>query len=164
MKSYLTAQEATELLGISPRTLYSYVSRGLIRSEISADNTRSRRYNAEDVQKLVNRKIQRRDPAKAAEEALHWGAPILESALTLIDSGRLYYRGLDAAELAQNYQLEDVAALLWTENLDGASDLFPPSLPSLAADQWRFIKAMPPVQAMQMAMIAASGSDLNAYQ
>jgi citrate synthase len=164
MKSYLTAQEATELLGISLRTLYSYVSRGLIRSETGSDDSRSRRYNAEDVQKLVNRKAQRRDPARAAEEALHWGSPILESALTLIDNGRLYYRGLDVVELAQNRRLEEVAALLWMGNLEDSSILFPPFTSQLTAAQWRFIQSVPPVHAMQMALVAVSGSDWNAYQ
>ena len=55
----------------------------------------------EDVERLRSRSEQRRDPEKAAERALHWGVPVLESAITLIDGDRLYYRGHDACELAR---------------------------------------------------------------
>src|SRR4051812_13347265 len=90
---YLTAKEATDLLGVSPATLYAYVSRGLIRSEAIEGDSRVRRYHSEDVQKLKERKANRKNPAQVARSALHWGAPILESALTLIADGGLYYRG-----------------------------------------------------------------------
>ena len=39
---------------------------------------------------------------------------MLESAITLIQDGRLYYRGRDAVELARAATVEEVAALLWT--------------------------------------------------
>ena len=38
---------------------------------------------------------------------------MLESGITLIDDGRLYYRGQDALKLADNASLEHVAELLW---------------------------------------------------
>jgi citrate synthase len=47
-RRYLTATEATELLGIHMGTLYSYVSRGLVRSEVVEADSRQRRYHAED--------------------------------------------------------------------------------------------------------------------
>jgi len=52
---YLTARDAATELAVSPATLYAYVSRGLIRSE-PGDNPRSRRYRAEDVRGLKNRR------------------------------------------------------------------------------------------------------------
>ena len=67
---YMTAKEAAALLGVKEATLYAYVSRGLIRSEAISDAPRQRLYLAEDVQKLAERKVQRRDPAKAARDAL----------------------------------------------------------------------------------------------
>src|SRR5207253_5766716 len=121
---YMTAKEAAALLDVKEATLYAYVSRGLIRSAAISDAPRQRLYLAEDVQKLAERKVQRRDPAKAARDALHWGTPMLESALTLITEQALYYRGYDAVRLAQERTLEDVAALLWTGALDNAVDLF----------------------------------------
>ena len=105
MKRYLTADEAADLLGVSKATLYAYVSRGLIRSEESGTQSRARRYLAEDVRKLRERKEYRRNPAQVAQDALHWGTPLLDSALTLITDDGLYYRGHDALTLARTARL-----------------------------------------------------------
>ena len=110
---YLTVQEATKELGVSAATLYAYVSRGLIRSEPVDGKKRVRRYHREDLQRLKERKELRRNPAKLAEQALHWGAPVLESAITLIANGRLYYRGHDVLALAATRTVEEVAGLIW---------------------------------------------------
>ncbi|MFW5940631.1 MAG: citrate/2-methylcitrate synthase [Chloroflexota bacterium] len=117
-KQYLTAAEAAAALGVSRATIYSYVSRGLIRSEPAGGGTRSHRYRAEDVRRLLQRKEQRRNPAAAAQQALHFGAPVLESSITLIEGGRLYYRGHDAVQLAQTHSVEEVASLIWRGSLD----------------------------------------------
>jgi citrate synthase len=117
---WVSATEATKLLGVSRATLYAYVSRGRIRSEATAGKTRNRRYARDDIERLRARTDERRNPEKAAEHALHWGLPILESAITLIAEGHIYYRGRDAAELARTSSLADVAALLWTGAADGA--------------------------------------------
>jgi citrate synthase len=70
---YLTAPEAANELGITLPTLYAYVSRGLIRTVATGGKPRTRRYRAEDVQKLKERQEHRRDPTRAVESALHWG-------------------------------------------------------------------------------------------
>lgn len=119
---WISAAEATRLLKISRATLYAYVSRRLVRSEATPGRTRERRYAREDVERLRSRAEERRNPAKAAERALRWGVPVLESAITLIDGGKLFYRGHDAAELARSRSLEEVAALLWTGDL--GADIF----------------------------------------
>ena len=119
---YLTAAEAAHSLGISLPTLYAYVSRGLIRSEASGAGGRERRYRRDDVERLRARQEQRRDPARAAEQALHWGLPVLDSALTLISDGRLYYRGHDALALAAESTFEQVAQLLWSGTLPAAGE------------------------------------------
>src|SRR5215213_6203710 len=113
MQGYLSAKEAADKLNISIATLYAYVSRGLIRSEQSSEAKRQRRYYAEDVDKLLARKEGRRNPEKLAQDALHWGAPILDSAITLLDSNKIYYRGFDAVKLAREKTVEQVAALIW---------------------------------------------------
>src|SRR5256885_10245567 len=109
----LTAAEAAERLGISITTLYAYVSRGLIRSFPDPKNPRGRLYSEEDVE--------RRRPEKAAERALHWGGPVLESAITLISGDRLYYRGQDVVELARTNSVEDVASLIWIGTMSPAA-------------------------------------------
>src|ERR671916_2328801 len=124
---YLGARRAAEELGVSLGTLYAYVSRGMIRSESAGG--RSRRYRAEDVRRLKERKERRRDPDRVVEDALHWGTPVMESAITLIEDDGLYYRGRDAVSLAAGSDVEEVAALIWTGDPARAPELFPPELP-----------------------------------
>jgi len=163
--TYLTAKEAMAILGVSAATLYAYVSRGLIRSEAIDGSSRTRRYNAEDVRNLKARKTQRKNPAEAARLALHWGTPVLESALTLITDGGLYYRGYDALELAVTHTLEQVAALFWLGDMHAAERLFlvvPPVDHYLEAIQ-RLESDLTLVQKLHIALVLASTDDLMAY-
>ncbi|MEP7305091.1 MAG: citrate synthase [Acidobacteriota bacterium] len=127
---YLTARQAAGVLGVTPATLYAYTSRGQLRSEPVPGRPRERRYYREDVERLLERKETRRDPAKAAARGLDWGGPVLESSITLIHEGRFYYRGRDAAALAQSASLEEAAALLWAADETERTALFrqPPAL------------------------------------
>lgn len=161
MKRYLSADEAAELLGVSKATLYAYVSRGLIRSEETS--SRSRRYLAEDVRKLTERKAARRDPAQVAQDALHWGTPLLDSALTLITDDGLYYRGRAALALARTATLEEVAALLWLDDPARAAELFADSGDdtSTRALLARIDMRLAPLQRMTLALTLAD--DLLAY-
>lgn len=119
---WLDARAATRLLDVNRATLYAYVSRGFVRSEPVPGRPRERRYAREDVERLRVRAEERRNPEKAAANALRWGVPILESSITLIADGKLYYRGQDASELARTRSLEEVAALVWCGAFD--SDIF----------------------------------------
>lgn len=161
-KRYLTAAEATGLLGINTGTLYSYVSRGLVRSEKVEGDSRQRRYHAEDVYRLKERKEQRRNPTKVAQDAIHWGAPILESALTLITDNNLYYRGYSALELAATRSIEEVAALLWLDDFARAESLFnvPDSFEALI-DVGR--ADLPCVPRLIQVLARAGSEDLDAY-
>jgi citrate synthase len=130
---YLTADEAAAALGVTKNTLYAYVSRGLVRSEPDATRRRTRRYHAEDVERLKRRQRQRQQPERAVREALSWeGLPVLDSALTLIDGGRCFYRGHDACTLARRQPFEAVAALLWLGTLDADAlpEVTPPDVAS----------------------------------
>ncbi|HEV8242077.1 MAG TPA: citrate/2-methylcitrate synthase [Thermoanaerobaculia bacterium] len=132
--SYLTAAQTAAALGVTLPTLYAYVSRGLIASEPMPGEPRARRYRREEVQRLQSRQELRRHPETAAPRALAWGEPVLDSALTLIDGRRLYYRGRDAVELSRRLSVEQVAALLWTDDEGAAAELFADA-PS-AASSW----------------------------
>lgn len=155
---YLTAKEATEQLGVTRDTLYAYVSRGLIRSEAADGNSRARRYHADDVRRLMDRKAERANPARVAEAALNWGMPVLDSALTLIADGRLYYRGYDVAALATERTFEDVAGLLWTGSMERGifEDLSQPEQPQPDARLSLFRR-------MMTALVMTSEDDLLAY-
>ncbi len=111
---YITAEEAIQRLKVSRQTLYAYVSRGLIRSiNQEGRDTRRKLYLAEDVETLLKRKAQGRKPDRIAAGTLAWGLPVLESELTLIDQGHLYYRGREVVDWAQSATLEQTACHLW---------------------------------------------------
>src|SRR6266508_3655076 len=164
---FLTAQEAAAELGVKLPTLYSYVSRGLIRSEASGNITRERRYYAEDVQHLKERQEQRRDPSNAIAGALHWGAPLLESALTLISDGKLYYRGYDAVMLASRHTVEEVAGLLWEGNLHTQNNsLNKPITKSVRAQMESLVALVRPyplIESFQIALLMTASEDPTAY-
>lgn len=158
---YLTAKQAADALGITKATLYAYASRGQLLSMPVPGQHRERRYSRNDVELLRERKEARRDPAKVAGRALHWGRPVLESGVTLIQGGHLYYRGRDAAKLAETATLEEVAALLWdveeteTKKLFAQSQALPPGVfASLRA------RANDPLTLFQAALPIAGARDL----
>ena len=113
----LTAREAAAELGITRASLYAYVSRGLIRAE--AGQGRVKAYNAADVRALRRRTAGGPSPESEAAQ------PLLNSAITLIDRGQLYYRGRDAVRLAAAASLETVAGILWQSD-DAALFAAPP--------------------------------------
>lgn len=164
MPPFLTAPEAAAELDISLPTLYAYVSRGLIRSEPGDNQRRTRRYYAEDVTRLKERQAARRDPGRVAETVLHYGSPLLESALTLIENGRLYYRGRDALALAQTHTLEQVAALLWADDL--AAPLFQRTQTHLSPTMAQLrphLAHLAPVEQFLAWLPVAAASDFAAY-
>lgn len=109
---YLSAAEAAEVLQVSRGTLYSYVSRGLLRSLPDPDGGRARRYDAQEVTRL-RAKGRHARTAGIAAGVLDFGEPVLDSQLSLIDARGLFYRGRSATELAQTASLEQVARWLW---------------------------------------------------
>jgi citrate synthase len=160
---YLSAGRAAEELGVSLATLYAYVSRGMVRSEAVGGKRRNRRYRAEDVKRLKERKRLRRDPEGVVEGALHWGTPVLESGITLIDGGALYYRGRDVVALAGESTIEEVAALIWTGDEAKAPSLFP-SEPSVSARRLvPSVAGLGPVEQFQVMLPVAGAEDPAAY-
>ncbi|WP_166397885.1 citrate synthase family protein [Rubrobacter marinus] len=164
---YLSAREAAGGLGVSLPTLYAYVSRGLVRSESGGEgNRRARRYRAEDVRRLRERAERRRNPDRAAEGVLNWGTPVMESAITLISDGRLYYRGRDVLGLARGGGVEEVAALIWTGDPTAAPGLFPeePSvLPARVREARSGLDDLAPLETLSVLLPLAASGDPAAY-
>src|ERR671912_374840 len=163
---YLSSGQAAEELGIRLPTLYAYVSRGIVRSEAVEGKGRVRRYRAEDVRRLKERKDGRRDPEGVVEGALHWGMPVLESGITLIDGGGLYYRGRDVVDLAGEKSIEEAAALIWTGDEAMARALFPPEMsgPSLRIrNVVDSVAGLKPVEVFQVMLPVAAAEDPAAY-
>lgn len=111
--SWLTAEQALQLLGTKQQTLYANVSRGRIRAKPDPAEGRRSLYFRDDVLQLANRQAGRRKSETVAAEAIQWGDPMLPSAVSTVSDGRLFYRGRDVAALSENATLEEVAALLW---------------------------------------------------
>jgi citrate synthase len=93
-------------------------------------SSRERRYSRDDVERLRQMTDERRDPDKAAARALHWGVPVLESSIALIDGSRLYYRGHDAVMLSRSRSVAEVASLIWS---GGFESKLPADLPDVTS-------------------------------
>lgn len=113
MEVYLSATEAAAFLGVAKATLYAYVSRGFVRSQPGPDS-RARTYNRLDLEQLREQRRIRRRPQAAVATALQWGAPLLDSSLTLITNQGPYYRGKSALDLASNRSFWEVACWFWS--------------------------------------------------
>ena len=135
---WIGAAEAARRLGIKQATLYSYVSRGVLtrRRAVGAGGTsgegsdgsgrgggpgKGSLFDPGEVEELARRGRPRRPPGLAGL--------VIESGVTEIDGGRLWFRGFDALDLARDWDFEDVCELLWLGQPH-------PSLPPDAA-QWQ---------------------------
>ena len=166
-RTYLSAQEAAEELGISPATLYAYVSRGLIHSEPTGEKSRSRRYRYDDVQRLKGRQELRRNPKQAVEKALHWGEPVMDSAITLIADGRLFYRGHDVLSLTASRTVEEVAGLIWLGDFEADIQAVFEAAGKKGSPQClaicRQLFGLTPFELIQAALPVAAAEDVAAY-
>jgi citrate synthase len=105
------------ILEVKPQTLYSYVSRGLIR-RLNTPNGRISYYNRQDIERRKARSVARSGHGPAAASAIHWGEPLLTTAITEITDQGPRYRGRLATDLARdNVPYESVAGYLWTGRL-----------------------------------------------
>jgi citrate synthase len=161
---YLTAKQAADALGVAKATLYAYTSRGQLQSEPVPGRPRERRYYREEIERLRERKEARRDPSKAAARGLHWGSPVLESGITLIQNGCLYYRGKDAVKLAGTASLEHVAGLLWGAEEGEREALFaqPHALSAGLLARLRTL-VKDPFTLLQTVLPIAAAADLESY-
>jgi len=155
----ISATEAVARLKVKPATLYAYVSRGLIRSAPQGDG-RAHGYYAEDVERLRQKRRGGRR-ASAPLKAFDAVTPVLDSAVCLIEDGRLYYRGQDAVALAEHATLEQTAALLWTaepEQVFAAENL-----PRLSKRSLRDLPADPaPIERARAVLGHLAAEDLGA--
>jgi citrate synthase len=107
----LSTAEAAARLGVKPATLYAYVSRGLLGRERAPDG-RTSTFDPGEVDRLAAPGRARRGRRPATEL-------LVRSALTTIDGGLPWYRGLAVPELAAARSFEEVAEWLWTGQFPG---------------------------------------------
>lgn len=145
---WLTSKEATERLNVAKQTLYAYVSRGLVTSR-KVEGSRRSEYLERDVARLEAKKKWRSAPETAAEDALDWGPASIDSAITLVRDGRLYFRGVEFEDLAGE-RIETVGALLW-------------EVDALEFDLARAERLPPNRRSMGQALLGAETADADAW-
>lgn len=111
MADHYSAKEAAALLGISIDTLYAYVSRGLLHSQ-EVPGQRSRRYARSEIERLLHKKQARKAPEATVLKALDWGMPVLQTQISSIANGQLFYHHLPLAECLE-LSLDQLVGLLW---------------------------------------------------
>ncbi|HSR28294.1 MAG TPA: citrate/2-methylcitrate synthase, partial [Actinomycetes bacterium] len=102
----MSTAEAAARLGVKPATLYAYVSRGLLGRERSPDG-RTSTFDPAEIARLARHSRSRRGRRPATDL-------VVPSALTAIDQGLPWYRGVAVTDLAGTRTFEDVAEWLWT--------------------------------------------------
>src|SRR5918999_1330742 len=105
----LSTAEAAARRGVKPATLYAYVSRGLLSRERSPDG-RTSTFDPAEIDRLVRPGRARRGRRPASDL-------VVPSALTAIDQGLPWYRGIAVTDLAATRTFEEVAEWLWTGQL-----------------------------------------------
>lgn len=156
---YLTARDAATELAVSPATLYAYVSRGLIRSE-PGETPRSRRYRAEDVRSLKNR----RAPLVETQGLKAADLPVMDSAVSTITEEGPIYRGVRATTLAEHASFEQCATLLWDSK--SADPFAKANLPVVSPAMRAIIAATrhaPPIDRAVAVLSQAAEADPRAY-
>nr|WP_315594215.1 citrate synthase [uncultured Cupriavidus sp.] len=112
-QTYVTAEQAAQALGIKQASLYTYVSRGLIRSVLQP-GSRSRLYYREDVERATMRIGGRAGRPETVEAVMSWGHPVFHTLITDLTDEGPFYRGQSAIALAEcDRGFESVAELLW---------------------------------------------------
>jgi citrate synthase len=111
---FVSREEALEMLGVKLATLYSYVSRGLIRS-VPVPGTKRHLYASEDIERFSARGRGRQPRAVTAGASMRWGEPVVASSITYIDERGPVYRNRRALDLAgAGYAFEVVSHFLVT--------------------------------------------------
>jgi citrate synthase len=163
----LTTAQAAERLGVKPATLYSYVSRGLLQRQRTAAGST---FDPQEVAQLSRsarhpgpRRVSssRRDPGAADDR---FNEPVFVTEVTLIEGGRLYYRGMDAVALSRSRTFEEVAGWLWSGAWPERAERWstpPEAAAAIAAAAAHLDRSTLPIERFMLAVVvAALGDDL----
>lgn len=110
MSTLIRASEAASLLNVSKPTLYAYVSRGRLQRTTAPDG-RTSLFSRDEVEQLAQRSRGTMPGQRATIDVQ------ISSAVTVIDDSDVRYRGRRVEELAATRHFEEVAELLWSEDL-----------------------------------------------
>jgi citrate synthase len=149
--AWMTSDQAADRLGVKAATLYAYVSRGMLRSERTPGERRSR-FLRSDVEKLAARQ---RSGGRAGALDI-----VIETELTLLDpTGHLAYRGWDVMEAAATATFEEVASWLLTGARDHIDFTAPDALVRAGSRVVKAMRAAPAVDQLRGALAAMRSAD-----
>ena len=150
--SLLTASQAAEKLGIRPASLYSYVSRGLLRRESGPDGRSW--FRREDIERLSQRGRPRHEVDMA-------DVPV-QSELTAVADGMCFLRGRDVLQLATGNNFEAASEWFWTGSSATPTPVGPwapnPAAAPIVALIERLSEALP-LDALRLAAAALAPAD-----
>ncbi len=110
---YVGREEALAVLGIKKESLYTYVSRGLIRT-VRQSGKRTSLYRLSDIEKLGTRSSERAGQRSVAS-TLRYGEPLVQTQVSEITAtGPRYRRQLASNLVAEGHSFEYAADLIWT--------------------------------------------------
>jgi citrate synthase len=110
---YVSSAEATSTLGVRRETLYTYVSRGLIKT-VQRPGVKAKLYRKADVEKLRSRAVARSGGPQVSH-ALRYGEPIAQTWISEITAQGPRYRGVLARDLVRDGRsFEFASELIWT--------------------------------------------------
>ncbi|MBX3478060.1 MAG: citrate synthase [Brevundimonas sp.] len=109
-QGWIAREEALARLGVKSQTLYAYVSRGRIAARPDPSDSRRSQYALRDIARLIQGEA---GPPAVVMRAPARGEADLRSSVSVALDGRLFYRGRDAAQLADHATLEATARILW---------------------------------------------------
>ena len=109
---YMDREEALKILGIKKESLYTYVSRGLIKT-IAEPGKKARLYRKVDIEKLRTRAGAKPGGQRIAQ-VLRYGEPVVQTWICEITKEGPRYRGHLATSLVRDgYSFEYAANLIW---------------------------------------------------
>lgn len=106
----LTTAQAAARLGVQPKTLYAYASRGMLSSQRSGAGST---YDALEVEAFARGRRAR--ATSTLGEAVDHGRPlaVLDTSIAHVEDGELWFRDREASQLAREFDYEDVCRWLW---------------------------------------------------
>ena len=124
MRNLLTTEQTAARLGVQSKTVYAYVSRGVLARRL-ADDGRSSLFDAAEVDRLARRGRPRKDSRPSGRVDVS-----LATELTSLQTDRLVYRGRDVRELT-GLGFETVAEWLWSGHIRERAPKWPALEPAL---------------------------------
>lgn len=110
---WMDAASACVALGVRRATLYAYVSRHRIGTVADPADPRRSLYARTDVERLAAAHRRPRARAEVAAGAIRWGDPVLETRISGVCDGRLWFGNRLASDCAAEMTLEEIACHHW---------------------------------------------------